>query len=83
MFRLDLKENPEGNTMTASFELPGMTKDDVNIELHGDRLIVSGERKSSSERTENEGNYILREQRFGKFAQSLQIPPGTEVSLYR
>lgn len=76
--RLDLKESPEG-TMTASFELPGMTKDDVNIELHGDRLTISGETKSSSERTENE-NYIVQERRFGKFSQSLPVPEGTEVS---
>ena len=75
--RLDLKEGPEG-TMTASFELPGMTKDDVNIELHGDRLTVSGEAKSSSERNESE-NYVVRERRFGKFSQSLPVPEGTEV----
>ena len=64
--------------MTASFELPGMTKDDVNIELHGDRLTISGETKSSSERTENE-NYVVRERRSGKFSQSLPVPEGTEV----
>jgi HSP20 family protein len=66
--------------MTASFELPGMTKDDVNIELHGDRLTISGETKSSSERTENE-SYVIRERRFGKCSQSLPVPEGTEVSV--
>jgi HSP20 family protein len=74
-----VKEGPEG-TMTASFELPGMSKDDVNIELHGDRLTISGETKSSSERTENE-SYVIRERRFGKFSQSLPVPEGTEVSV--
>lgn len=77
--RLDLKESPDG-TMTASFELPGLTKDDVNIELHGDRLTISGEAKSSSERTENE-NYVIRERHFGRFSQSLPVPEGTEVGI--
>lgn len=61
----------------ASFELPGLKKEDVNIELHNDRLTVSGECKYEGERTE--GGYAIRERRFGKFSRTLPLPQGTKV----
>ena len=54
-----------------------MKKEDVNIELHNDRLIVSGDCKYEGER--NEGGYAIRERRFGKFTRSLPLPQGTKV----
>ncbi|KAF8321265.1 HSP20-like chaperone [Clavulina sp. PMI_390] len=40
--RLDVHEGPN-NTIVASFELPGLKKEDVSIEFHNNELIVSGE----------------------------------------
>lgn len=57
--RVDIHEGPAAsNTIVASFELPGLTKEDISIELHpNSRLTITGEHKeevvpSSPERTD-------------------------------
>jgi HSP20 family protein len=75
--RMDLHENAESNTVTATFELPGLKKEDVQIDSHNGRLTVSGETKISSDHNEN--GYAVRERRFGKFSRTLQLPEGVKV----
>ncbi|KAF8911800.1 hypothetical protein CPB85DRAFT_1434832 [Mucidula mucida] len=50
--RMDLHEDAEKNIVTASFELPGLKKEDVNIDVHDGRLTITGESKISTEREE-------------------------------
>ncbi|OJA10438.1 hypothetical protein AZE42_06187 [Rhizopogon vesiculosus] len=45
--RMDLHENPETKTMTATFELPGLKSKDVAIEVQSNCLTISGESKRS------------------------------------
>jgi HSP20 family protein len=77
--RMDLHENPETKTVTATFELPGLKQQDVNVEVHGNRLSISGE----SKRSENfdKGGYVVQERTYGKFSRTLQIPQGIRVSV--
>ena len=75
---MDLHENSDKNTVTATFELPGMKKEDVSIDIHNGRLSVSGEMKMSSEH--EEGGYAIRERKYGKFSRVLQLPHGIKVS---
>ncbi len=44
-----MRENPDNNTITATFELPGLRREDVDIELHNNLLTISGERSSYTE----------------------------------
>ncbi|KAF8628706.1 hypothetical protein AX17_005929 [Amanita inopinata Kibby_2008] len=74
--RMDLHENVENNTVTATFELPGLTKENVHIDVHNGRLSISGESKTSAEH--EEGGYAVRERRYGKFSRTLQLPQGDE-----
>ncbi|KAG7090466.1 hypothetical protein E1B28_009581 [Marasmius oreades] len=74
--RMDLHENAEKNVVTATFELPGLTKDGVQIDLHDNRLTVSGETKTSEEREER--GYAVRERSSGKFFRTLQLPAGVK-----
>ncbi|KAF9456976.1 small heat shock protein [Collybia nuda] len=74
--RMDLHENKETNTVTATFELPGMRKEDVSIDIHNGRLSVSGETKISIDH--EEGGYAVRERRFGKFSRTLELPQGVK-----
>ena len=76
--RLDLHENVEANTVTATFELPGLTKENVDIHVHDGRLHVSGESKISADH--DESGYAVRERRYGKFSRTLQLPYGVKVS---
>ncbi|KAH8107234.1 HSP20-like chaperone [Cristinia sonorae] len=72
--RMDVHEDAQSNTVLATFELPGLKKEDVNIDVHNNILTVSGESKVSSERDEN--GYAVRERRFGKFSRSIPLPQG-------
>ncbi|KAG2073103.1 HSP20-like chaperone [Suillus decipiens] len=75
--RMDLYENAEAKTVTATFELPGIKQEDVNVEVHGNRLTVSGESKRSE--NYNKGSHVVQERSFGKFSRTLQIPQGINV----
>jgi hypothetical protein len=76
---MDLHEDKEKNLVTATFELPSLKKEDVNIEVHDGRLTVSAESKISEEHEER--GYAVRERRYGKFSRTLQLPQGVKVSL--
>lgn len=76
--RMDLHENTDNNTVTATFELPGLKKDDVSIDVHNGRLTISGESKMSTEH--DEGGYAIRERRYGRFSRTLQLPQGVKVN---
>ncbi|THG93240.1 hypothetical protein EW026_g7949 [Hermanssonia centrifuga] len=45
--RIDVQENSQLNTLTDTFELPGIPKEDINIDVHDNILEVSGEPKIS------------------------------------
>ncbi|KAF9494789.1 small heat shock protein [Pleurotus eryngii] len=72
--RMDLHEDTQQNAVTASFELPGFKKEDVNVDVHNGRLIVSAESNTSAENKAD--GYAVRERRFGKFSRTLQLPQG-------
>ena len=76
--RLDLHEDKDKNLVTATFELPGLAKENVNIDLTDNVLTISGESTISSERDEK--GYAVRERRYGKFSRSLPVPQGIKVS---
>ncbi|TCD66043.1 hypothetical protein EIP91_001899 [Steccherinum ochraceum] len=74
--RMDVHEDAQNNTVLATFELPGLKKEDVNIDVHNNLLTVSGETKTSTEHDEN--GYAVRERRFGKFSRSIPLPQGVK-----
>lgn len=53
-------------------ELPGLKKEDVNIELNKGILTVSGERKD--EKKDETSNWHRRERTFGRFRLQLRVP---------
>jgi HSP20 family protein len=55
-------------------DLPGMTKDDVRIEVTDDTLTISGERRQ--ERREERGGRDYTERSYGSFTRSIALPPG-------
>ncbi|HSD25257.1 MAG TPA: Hsp20/alpha crystallin family protein [Solirubrobacterales bacterium] len=58
-------------------DLPGMTEDDVDIEIKDNVLTVSGERKAEHE-DRGEG-YHRVERAFGSFSRSLALPQGVDA----
>lgn|SRR5712672_643198 len=77
-YRMDVHHDKDTNNVNVDFELPGLQKEDVSVDVHNNVLTVSGENKASSERSE--GGYVVRERRHGKFTRSLSLPQGVKVS---
>ncbi|GAB1446467.1 hypothetical protein MASR2M41_22490 [Flammeovirgaceae bacterium] len=53
-------------------EVPGMKKEDFNVEVNDNYLTISGERKFSTEK--NEKDYHSIETRYGSFSRSFTLP---------
>ena len=75
---MDLHEDKDKNLVTATFELPGLAKENVQIDVRDNVLSVAGESTTSAEHDEK--GFAIRERRFGKFARSLPLPQGIKVS---
>jgi HSP20 family protein len=69
---MDLVETGDQYVLRA--DLPGLSDEDVNIQLQDNVLTISGERKTEHE-TQPEGYYRL-ERAFGGFSRSLTLPDG-------
>ncbi|KXN88456.1 17.6 kDa class I heat shock protein 3 [Leucoagaricus sp. SymC.cos] len=77
--RMDLHEDSEKSlvsAVSATFEVPGIKKEDVQLEVRDGLLTVSAETKSSTEHEEK--GFAVRERRFGKFSRSLRLPEGAK-----
>lgn len=55
-------------------ELPGMTEENVNIELENDVLTISGEKTEQRTEGDEERNYHLWERSYGSFRRSFTLP---------
>jgi HSP20 family protein len=71
---MDLAETEDAFVLRA--DLPGVSQEDVHIELEDTVLTVSGERKADHE-TKGEGFYRV-ERSFGRFSRALTLPKGVD-----
>lgn len=69
---MDLTE--EENEYVLRADLPGLSEDDIEIEVKDDVLTISGERRYEHE-NRHEGFYRV-ERSFGRFSRSLDLPSG-------
>jgi HSP20 family protein len=72
---MDLVETADHFVLRA--DLPGMSEEDVNIEVEERVLTISGERKA--EQAESKDGYHRVERAFGSFARSLTLPEGVNA----
>ena len=76
VYRLDVHEDIEKNVVTATFELPGFSIDEVQINFQNRNLFISAETKSEDR---SETGYILRERPHGRLTRTIQLPEGVQV----
>jgi HSP20 family protein len=72
--RTDLSETDDA--FRIRLDVPGMTKDDIAINLQNNTLTVSGER--SSERQEDGEEYVRVERAFGNFHRTFTLPDAVD-----
>jgi HSP20 family protein len=68
--RMDVCETEQEIDIDA--ELPGMDESNVEVNVGGDTLTISGERKD--ERNDRDRNYRISERSYGRFSRSLSLP---------
>lgn len=68
-FKLDIEE--KGNEYIIEAELPGVTKEEINLEVNDGRLTISIEREESEERQEKK--YLHRERRYSSMSRSIYL----------
>jgi len=68
--RVDVRENP--TTYTIFAELPGLTRDGINVQVEGDEVVISAETRRD-EAKEGE-SWIYAERRVGKVQRSIVLP---------
>jgi HSP20 family protein len=72
-FTLDIEETPTSYIVYA--DLPGISKSDIQVELHENTLTISAERK---EEHSADGNVVWRERSYGKLNRSVQLPQAVD-----
>ena len=73
---MDIAENEEGYQLQV--EVPGLSKEDVHLEVLDGALVLSGEKREESE-SEKE-NFSHRERRYGSFRREVALPSMADAS---
>jgi HSP20 family protein len=66
----------DGHLMVRA-ELPGLTKDDVHVEVTDEALTIEGERRAEHE--ERQGGFFRSERRYGTFRRHIPLPEGVNA----
>ena len=74
-FPIDIKNEAEAYVISAL--LPGVTADDLNIQVQNDVLTIQGEMKHSREENES---FLLQERPSGKFFRSFELPDAVDAN---
>jgi HSP20 family protein len=59
-------------------DLPGLAKDDIKVEVHGETLVIHGERKE--EKHETKDGYVYNETHVGEFRRVIPLPEGVDAT---
>ena len=70
-FQTDIRDTGDAYVLEA--DLPGVKKEDIHIDIDGDRLSISAQRSSGREEKDQDGNYIRCERSYGSFSRSFDI----------
>ena len=68
---VDVTEDDTSYIVTA--ELPGASKNDINVECHDNVLTIKGEKRDEREEEDEHRHYVERS--FGSFTRSFRMPP--------
>ena len=70
-FKTDIRELDDKFVLEA--DMPGFSKEDIKIDINGDCMTISAERKHESEEKDEKNHFIRRERSFGSYTRSFDI----------
>lgn len=68
----------DDDRVVVRLEAPGMEKDDFDLQVVDDCLVVRGEKQMERERTE--GGYHISECAYGSFERAIALPDAVEIA---
>ena len=74
---VDIFEN-EKHELVITAELPGMTREAIDIRLENNMLTIRGERKKATETTDEQFHRV--ERAYGTFSRSFSLPATVDVN---
>ena len=75
MPHFEVREN--GNSLRIIADVPGIKRDDLEISVTGNRLVVSGQREA--EQRNKDENVHTYERQFGQFTRSFTLPDNVDI----
>jgi HSP20 family molecular chaperone IbpA len=75
MWNPQLETFQRGDELVIRADLPGLKKEDVNVEVTDDAIVISGERRDES--VEDREGFYHSERSYGSFYRSIPLPEGT------
>jgi HSP20 family protein len=73
----DIEMYEDQGKLVVEAELPGMRKEDVEVQLEGDALVVSGERRHESQ--DRQAGRYMSERSYGTFHRMIRLPEGADA----
>lgn len=70
-FRSDIKDN--GDAYVIETDMPGFRKEDIHVDLKGDRLSIRAERHSDYEKEDKKNSYLHIERSYGSYERSFDV----------
>lgn len=67
----------EGSELVLRSELPGMKREEIDVNITGNILVISGEKRREG-KTDRRG-YLRSETSYGTFSRSLTLPEGVDT----
>ncbi|SFM42528.1 Hsp20/alpha crystallin family protein [Methanolobus profundi] len=71
---VDIEEKDDKIVVTT--DLPGVSKDDINIDIKNDRVWISA--NTHKESKEEQEGYLMRERTYSRFARAFNLPSSVD-----
>ena len=63
--------------MTVALELPGLVEEDIEVQILGNQLVVTAERRFDAEKEDQEFHRV--EHQYGSFSRTIALPTGLKT----
>ncbi|OBZ72371.1 hypothetical protein A0H81_07982 [Grifola frondosa] len=78
---VSFRESPDGRTVAATFDIPGVKKQDMHVSYRTNRLIVSWRMGRVTEK--REGDVLVRDREERRYSHTIPLPEGTKFDEVR
>ena len=78
---MDILDDPDDPTITATLELPGLKKEEISLLIQDGSLVIWGDRRCRiAPGVTVPSHYPVQEVKYGKFRRVIPLPAGAQAS---